>query len=133
MPNPSYDIEQLKALLERLEKAEGADRNLDSSIYNWLVGNHSNEPFGMFKFAGCPYYTSSIDASLGLVGEVSPANHWELYGGGDIFQFNLGHRVPKSWTHCLQRQAGIRKTAPLAILSALLKTLIAQHETEEVE
>lgn len=128
---------ELTELLERVRKAEGPDRELDFWL-TCLVQNGGR--LGQFRSASAwveaathfgwnsPRFTSSIDAAVGLVERIlSEANYY----GAD--------RDPGGWSAYVSRNnvpsghwvfEAEHKTAPLAILAALLQALIAQQEQQ---
>lgn len=66
----------MKELIERLEKAEGPDRNLDAMIH-WQIKNG----VGVGAAQDAPHYTASLDAAMTLV----PSGYqWDMtaYGSG---------------------------------------------------
>jgi hypothetical protein len=64
MADAQRDVATLKALLERVERASGPDRELDAAIRDALY-----EPA---KRGAWRPYTGSLDASLALVEEMLP-------------------------------------------------------------
>lgn len=147
----TYDIETLKLLSGRVEKAEGPDRELDHMLHHALVGpigdvirHHETKKFIMADVIAAEI-TTSIDAALALVEKVLPGWFWLLRAPADDcdepgrFFANLqspdfdaiAHETPDGWrTEMLAGVDGYSygDTAPLAVLSALLKALIAQEE-----
>lgn len=134
--------EGLQGLLERVEKEHGPDRSLDGAIYieftipkerigrvdqsDGVVGWHPNDaPY--VSAVDVPKYTASIDAALALAERVSPG--WIEVNGPRKY-LNIPTPVPNHWRAEVSGWTGWGHTAPLAILSALLRALIAQKETE---
>jgi len=90
----------LAGLLERVRKATGSDRELDAAIWWRLVGSKAETDaalipqfernpaaawdtlMGRAKWANrpspVPFYSSSIDAALGLVEGVLPGARWAI-------------------------------------------------------
>lgn len=128
------DRAEVQTLLERVEKATGPDRDLDLDLAVALVPDvvclrHNrytgdNETFTRWE------YTASIDAALALVERVLP-------GFQEIrlqFSLPLGiYCTATIYKDTLTKEAGEtfiapNKSAPLAILAALLRALIAQAD-----
>lgn len=134
---------ELEGLLERVEKAEGPDRELDALIevatfktistdddliYAKPVHRDDNCAKGTFwrksrsgaSLHTAPEYTDSIDGAVALVERCLPGWIWDASStgtawvqspGGDHFSGQIKPYKP-----------------PLAILSALLRALLAQEE-----
>lgn len=78
----------IAGLLERVEKATGADRELDCTLHNAMFGTEYirsvGSVSGFFTSSsdnGCPYvdrYTSSIDDALALVERMLPGWMWRV-------------------------------------------------------
>lgn len=138
------DIETLRSLLARVEVADGADRELDGRIWAATAGVTILEWDGdgvLWKdeHGGLrhqrddriPAYTASIDAVVALVERVLPSG-WtrvDVWNTDDVKQVTasvLPLPVPNSTS------SGKAATAPLALLSALLKALIAREEAHVV-
>lgn len=138
--------QDLKALLERVKKAEGADRELDADI--WWILDHSHAerafnngatglprplpptlpiPGGLGRLgvrAMAPILTASIDAALALVERKLPEWSWYLRGTPDGLSFG------KLWSPFSEPSgdfSGQAMTPPLALLAALLTALIEQE------
>jgi hypothetical protein len=119
------DLPTLASLLERVEKAEGPDRELDAAI--WRVLCWSNRDTIIPRDA---LLTASLDAALALVEEKLP-------GCNGLLMFGEPHRNPimrlaplyPDGRHPVEAGGA---TLPLAVLSALLRALIAQKETADV-
>lgn len=116
-------------LLERIEKATGADEMLDSEL-EWTLGEWTNlggwwrqhKVTGereMYSYRSLPSYTASIDAALALVERKLPKDF-------HFIELSIQQR-----THCEIHDQRVfdalatsdAPTAPLAILAALLKAL----------
>ena len=106
----------LHQILTRLEAAEGADRELDALVFKLFDDKWNSGP----PHVPVPY-TASIDAALGLAEREYPEEAWALwkYSDGD-FDVQL---LKNSDSVALVRNA---RTAPLAILTALIKAKIAE-------
>ena len=140
----------LTDLLQRLEEATGPDRELDRDIlfhFGWTIvpfGQSFGERWVDPEGNRTPYdpahwpqswpmsLTSSIDAALSLVEREIPEaqptiwinDKWstcQIYGP---FYNDHGTKGFKEFSKCEG------KTAPLAILTALVKSVIAQKESE---
>ena len=78
----------LSSLLERLEKAEGASRELDVAVAEASGWQRRESAHGVYwiaphgEFDVVPPYTSSIDAALTLVPDTY---EWEIGGGNPNF------------------------------------------------
>ncbi|WMT85615.1 hypothetical protein NO932_11815 [Pelagibacterium sp. 26DY04] len=123
------DKAKLEALLERVEKATGPDRELDHLIHDQTVESigsrmyNTKENGGSFIAADitAPLYTASIDASKALVNRKFPNWQLNIHDYGMMAEASIG-----SWISEPRSEA---PTAPLAIIKALLKALIAQEVT----
>jgi hypothetical protein len=134
------DKAQLEALLERVEKATGPDRELDFLIEaemenreirfvdhpefgRQMLAKHRHAPFDEcwmdHPAAVSKGYTASIDASKALVSR--KFSNWQLniHDYGMFSEASIG-----SWISEPRSEA---PTAPLAIIKAMLKALIAQE------
>ena len=128
--------EQLQALLERVEKATGADLETDFAIlqnlhhagfgtitryYDEIIGWDTVNILAGRTFAHPAPVTKSIDAALALVGKVLPEHDWVL-----------GHTNGGLTIHCQLGPSEIHfgATPALSILAALLKALIAQEAVD---
>jgi hypothetical protein len=137
MPQEDPIMISLPDLLAGVEAAEGPDREIDAEIAvalsgdpeAWVVNPSPQSIFGPVagwwrtgddKSHDAPTYTASLDAALGLVERVLPGFWWDLdcrgwaHIGPEYRPLNM---PPGSWG----------KTPALAILSALLKALIAKE------
>jgi len=120
------NIDKLKKLKARLEKAEGGDLSIDRAIRELLDFSH--------RVLGYPY-TSSTDAALGLANRVlpnyaiqifqsdTPKNaYWEV-----VFMFDKGDG-PEMTMH-----DEFGPTLPIAILIALMSALIEREENDTIQ
>jgi hypothetical protein len=129
----------LTALLERVEKAESASRELDGLIAKafgelpaeawWMTENVYGEDaeqwvsggYGKYKFYEPEPYTASIDAALALVEKKLPGAEYDittLYGIAGVELPLNDHNGPQT----ARRRDG---NIPLAIIECLLRSL--QH------
>lgn len=127
----------LTALIERLEKADGPDRELDGSIHNRLFGTeYVRSPRSVTGFLtssennGCPTvpaYTASIDAAVALAERVLPGSLYRIEKLGD------GSGLPTSkrgWATAGlpgEQEQAYAATPALAICIATLRALSAQE------
>lgn len=76
----------MRDLIERLEKADGPDRELDAKLARHLAGDPVDHWFRLFgdwfTDRTIPSYTSSIDAAVALVERVLPGAEWEVTNTG---------------------------------------------------
>ena len=109
MKSPS----QLNTLLKMTTTATGADHDLNLAI-DAVLGAKPHE------HAQQPDYTSSVDACIALIEKHIPNGHWHVgfdpQGIAPYARLSVGNKR-------LESQA---PTVPLALLSVLLKTLIAE-------
>lgn len=126
------DLITMRELLERIEKATAADRELDGAIWRQVVGFSPDMLPAVWPDVGrppspFPPLTASIDASLALVEKALPGWVWYLTGSSDHgvkyarFSASKDALTDAPWAE--------GKNLPLAILAALLRALIAQRET----
>lgn len=118
----------LPDLLRRVEAAKGADRELHYLIWGALQGVRQSVPadLGFYRGSlrypdwevGGPSVTASLDAALALCERTLPGWEWARGMDGEMVLFK-GY-----WT---DRHVGRAKTPALALLSALLRALIAQE------
>ncbi|SOC45718.1 hypothetical protein SAMN05892877_117107 [Rhizobium subbaraonis] len=145
--------DKLDELIERLEKAEGPDRELDSRI--WLETSpgvtrsvqHVVSATGAWppydidetrdetgRLITVPSFTASLDAAVELAERVLPGCRWGVTQGDtpeDDFQGNV-------WPGVQPYQAdfdvfGYHKSAPLALCLAILKAVRAHMHPRDRE
>jgi hypothetical protein len=138
-------MSDLQALLARIEAAEGADREIDLAIGLALAGwevakhdlGHGDEDYldtGHMLYpwpasAGQDYdaFTASLDAALALVERVLPG--WTMACDATVpemgIDWELFEPIPDG-----ARFTGTHAKHALALLSALLRALIALSETQ---
>jgi hypothetical protein len=144
-------VTTLSELRERVEKASGPDRELDISIHEVLVGLRMYEDFYRKADDVClryysdptgpsyhrlPRYTASVDAALSLVERKAPITPYQAHCLDTSFTRDDG----LAWTFRITTYSKEDETeeptvcwatsfasAPLAILSALLKSLEAAN------
>jgi hypothetical protein len=108
-------MRDLVGLIERVEKLTGPDTEVDGAIGDWLW-DQGHEPWGCYDYGGNgPYiaFTASLDAAVALVDRMLPDN-----------LIRLSNEFMGFW----KAEVGLSKspgmqTAPLAVLSALLRAL----------
>ena len=138
----------LRALLERVQKAQGPDRELDIAL-DELVFVTLPHGSGVEKvLANTPYYTHSIDASVGLVSKLLPDWWWscgycKLSNDASIVPrasmapdfraspeahalVNKSRKFDEGF-HCDLRYGNV----PIALMTCLLMAMIAKAELEE--
>lgn len=114
-------IEKLEELLERVEKATTANYNLETSISVALTPELAMRGIS-------PNVTASIDAALALVERVLPGWDWLKKSEKVISLYRPlteQEEIEKAWA---VHHDGAGPNIPLAIISALLKALIAQEQ-----
>jgi len=127
--------ERLEALLQRVEAAEGPDRDLDADIVLWRHpelaewprsdrGGWVSPEWGLISPP--EHFTASVDAALALVERVLPDVERI-----DVIAFpNLVHRGrAEVWLDGDTRVVANAKTPALALIAALLRALIASTPT----
>lgn len=135
----------LQDLLERVEKAEGPDREIDVAL--WLHTTpgatrrgthvkhaHSDAEWDVDETRDAtgylvvvPAYTASLDAALALVERKLPGWTWRLDSPDSASEPAFARLSGPEW----RSGAGWAKTPALALLAALLRALIAQGEAEQ--
>ena len=123
----------LRSLLERVQKAQGPDSDLDDFIEESFHGpkNTHCEACGTFSMRFGKPYTSSVDAVVALVSEFLPGWQWNVEGGG-MRQHACLYAPPVSKDDAWIGQRGrIAETPALSLLECLIAALIAKAEVEE--
>lgn len=136
-------VSNLQALLERVEKAEGPDRELDALIWTAATGHETHYPNPYMREAEglhayterrgddlsrwyrVPALTNSIDAAVGLVEKMLPGFDVCLARVSGEWSADIG--PPDSFQAA---SAKSRPTPALALIAALLKALISQSNPE---
>lgn len=127
------NVEECKSVLADLEKASGADRELDAKIltvllgmqdlgyvyeiddwYYSLDGDEINPPF--------PSPTGSLDATIALVQRVLPGWAWSVFDDGHAWLW------PDQKRDLLAGFQARASTTPIALLTTMFRALIAQME-----
>lgn len=149
------DVEKLRELLERVEKATGADRDIDfdliltfdeesyaareiKSFRRWTGEKQVREDglhyWGISYWkenfsSSCPVIkiTASIDAAVALVEKVLPGAEYEITNLYGVASATLPLNASDYSYETGRNECG---SMPLAILAALLRTLISQAEEE---
>jgi hypothetical protein len=125
-----YDAEKLADLLAEVKAATGPDRDLDCAIEKWLYDSGRNF-YGHLEFV--PTFTASIDAALALVAKVAPelqeARLQIGLSNGDYCNASL--YLDTFTQEPDEVYIAPARTAPLAILAALLSALSALPNTQK--
>ena len=76
----SNDTEALADIIARLEKATGADQEIDQliAVFVSIIKNPERK---VVAVANCASYTSSLDAIVGLIGRALPGFYWYVANG----------------------------------------------------
>lgn len=124
--------EKIADLIERVERASGPDREIDGEAWKLFVEKpgdvwsdefgvwHLQDPNDTIAWEPPPYLTSSLDAVLSLVERVRPGWGWQVNGGSLAKVATL--MDDDSWSVPFE---GAAATPPLAVLSALLRSIQA--------
>jgi len=128
------DISTLEALLRRVKKADGPDRELDLAIAvalvpDVLVSIHDRET-GTNKPHTYWQYTASIDAAIALMQQVLPGWNWSVMSQRPRGKPMAIARIGRMIGDDVEGFDAVHDQVPLAILSALLRTLIAQSKEQ---
>ena len=145
-PLSAASVDELRALLARVEGASGGDAKLDAAlklvaaavaIAGGMSAHETREAFGGL-YDTAPPYTSSIDAALALKDRVLPG--WRAcVDTGDpsrapsTVRLPFAHLEPNldnddGWAKAGPTR-GQAATPPLAIIAAVLHALIATQES----
>ncbi len=140
------DPAALRALLERVEQATGADRELDAALWCALlhpdrkpsksrpgfVAITDDDP-SRWGYKEIKHYTASVDAALALVERVLKEPHYTL--SGPVKFLHIPTPVPNYWRADIiydfpgkNAPRGWGATAALTLLAALLRAKIAEIE-----
>ena len=133
---------ELTALLKRVEKASGPDRELDNLLAFWFTGapfwiaewgeEYEKRPWlakelcGEEKDTPPPHFTASLDAAIALCERVMTPL-W-----GEKPDLLLGRTNGGLTIHCQlgPNTEAFAETLPLAVCAALLRSLIQQGEKQ---
>lgn len=125
-------MSDLKSLLERVAKATGPDRKLDAALYDHFCSHATQE---WTEWDSRNDFTHSIDTALALVNEKLPpletADHSATEVRLQIYDTGCNATLDQDTFDGEAVYSANAKTAPIAILSALLHALIAQQEAKE--
>lgn len=114
------------ALLERVEKANGPDRDLERALYEHFC-SHATQEFS--EWDARHDFTHSIDTAVALMAKELPDREWAA--GDDRENRRCWALVDDDvWDEAMNRHEGFAKTVPLAIIAAMLRALIAEQETK---
>lgn len=124
----------LTGLLERLEAADGTDRELDvaiietfGAVFKYFEGAYEDDcgewtwPSGIE--IRCISVTSSIDAAVQLAGEVLPGLKCELVFGYEVATAQFFTGEPGGYFNQI-----VHKTPALALCTAIVKARIEQEK-----
>jgi hypothetical protein len=150
-PTRTPDVNSsLKELLERVEKAEGADREIDGAVYvalecipndgrkgaNGMTFNRQFAPhlrneggkLWPTTIHDAPYYTASLDAALALCERVLPGWEWQvIYAPKHCDGAGCSYAgVCDEIGDPMHSVALAGKRPALALLSAMLRALISE-------
>jgi hypothetical protein len=116
MTNPNPTREALTSLLSRVEGCTGADPDVDHLLHDlWPDGD------------GAPNYSASLDAALALVERVRPG--WDVVIGTSDYPSGQPWARIYPQGHMHKGSGDVEaKTPALALLAALLKSLIGEGE-----
>ena len=143
------DPATLKALLARVQRSAGPDRDLDEALMVLAyvkdrrhIGAQRDDGYGRWYdvkddvwvdpvtdkwvTTSALFFTKSIDAALALVERLLPGAYWSIDhtdegDPGKWYDVEIGQSFAQA------------RTAPLAILAALLTALLAQPEGTETK
>lgn len=150
VPSSPSRAEQLAALLERVEKAEGPDREIDAELWAlaegiiWyriegdaVIAQHPKHFGGHEYFHGLLEhtilrYTASIDAAVSLVEKVLPGWSWLLSSNGSAHMISPDFEAAEEeWLENKgSTYADYGKTPALALCAALLRAVLADEGTK---
>ncbi len=135
MTPPMTDLNEL---LGRVEAATGPDRQLGALILEELTGvsvERVGDPWGVWTvnetpILHCPFVdpAASLDAALALVERVRPGALWRVGSFEGRCSARIAEYDPQGRATVLVNVIG--KTAPLALLAALLRSLLAGQTPE---
>lgn len=83
------DHEEIEALLARVEAATGPDRNID---YRLFIAFAPKEVFSPWYPTEGHFYTSSLDAVVGLIERELPGYRWGLHRPQELFRGYVSKR-----------------------------------------
>ncbi len=113
------DLGALRSLRDRVAAAGGPDRDIDQDLFCDL-GLCPRGEDGILDAYRAPRYSESLDAVVALVERVLPDATWTIHSNGNAIVYPGGKR----------QFSDTAPTDALALLTALLKALIAQRERD---
>lgn len=119
----------LSLLIERIEKSEGADRELDHAIYEALgkpvVRMASASTHGTDLVNWAPFYSASLDAAVTLV-----PDGWYWRAGHGVLWSGWAHLNLKHPDYCDRgdEHSAHAETPALALCACALKARNHSHE-----
>ncbi len=133
-------MSDLASLLEQVRSAKGADRELDwhvadatghESFNTTIQGMWQPYMTGSRADKAVPAYTASIDAALALVDRKLPGWSWKVVGEPAATNPHCAViRNAGKLSDVAPASVASHRTAPLAILLALLTALITQGDSQ---
>ncbi|MEL6568195.1 MAG: hypothetical protein AAFQ22_07235 [Pseudomonadota bacterium] len=118
-------------LIDRLEKADGPDRELDAAIGELFPKTVTDDYGAPLIDMDRGHLTASLDATLTLMEEVLPVPRWwprlVLYEGiaGPMWQAQMDR--PEDATE--EEHHGVHQSSAIALLIAILKAKQAMEES----
>lgn len=128
--NGAGNMSELEEMLGKVEASAGPDTNIDTELHAYIEGvtpewQEYSKSFAYHKdgfwvsFGPVPNYTASVDAALALVERMLPNERW------GIDRTDEGD--PETWYDAVVGEGFAQhRSAPVAILAALLRALIAK-------
>lgn len=130
----------LSALLERVEACQGPDREIDDAIVERMFGKSmlviTEDAGTVWRNHKAPFYTSSVDAALALIGRVLPGWSWSL----TVHPSDTPKAARAGWDtvctiyrldddYAVERTSGYfsHKSPALALCAALLAAMIGEE------
>lgn len=129
----------LRALIERVEKLGGPDREVDGEIFYAVAGSEWEEAYRRAQEpCGCPHdmavevaksryaprFTASLDAAIALCERVLPGCYREMTGPRKYL--NIPTPVPARFRAVVNNATGWHDQEPIALVLAALRALEAQ-------
>lgn len=115
----------MKDLIDRLSKLDGPDWDCDAKIWMHLIEKpKSLDKIDRDMIGRYPFYTSSIDASVALVGRVLPGWKWGLHPCGGLTRAYVGEISPLRPTPIF----AVHALPAIALCIAILRAKEAGHD-----
>ena len=131
---------EIKSLIERIEKSEGADRELDGAIalsLGWTLQKMKGDARPYYRKPGAtqyynraepPAYTASIDAAMTLVPEHSLFTVRTLWDDSKTAGLAVVSRYEGERRFWMGEHQSVAATPALALCAAALKARNPSHE-----